>query len=416
MTTTSPNAQPLSHSRVLTPTLRSRARHARLGIGIGVVIAIVVLISTLVSGVAKTAGAELSPTNASPTGAKALAEVLRQQGVDVRTVGTLSAATRALAGQGVTLFLVDENGYLSAKQLSTLTARAAHTVILEPTTTQLDAVAPSIHVAARVGDRELRHSGCALPAARRAGTISGGGASYRTNDRTATRCFPTARNSYSVIDVTADGRTVTVVGSASAFSNEKIIDRGNAALALGLLGDHHRLVWYLPTIGDSALDTAPTIGQLTPPWVTPVLILLLITVLAAAFWRGRRLGPLIIENLPVIVRASETMEGRARLYQKSSARLRALDALRMGTVSRLATAGGLSRRATVDEVIAAVSALTGSDPGRIRSLLLDEKPATERDLVRLSDALLELERAAATSVRPLTRPAAHPPTSPHHGE
>ena len=67
------------------------------------------------------------------------------------------------------------------------------------------------------------------------------------------------------------------------------------------------------------------------------MILLLLVFLAAAFWRGRRLGPLVVENLPVVVRASETMEGRARLYQKSSARLHALDALRIGAIQRLAT-------------------------------------------------------------------------------
>ncbi len=41
--------------------------------------------------------------------------------------------------------------------------------------------------------------------------------------------------------------------------------------------------------------------------------------IAAAFWRGRRFGPLVVENLPVTVRASETMLGRARLYEKSRA-------------------------------------------------------------------------------------------------
>jgi hypothetical protein len=94
------------------------------------------------------------------------------------------------------------------------------------------------------------------------------------------------------------------------------------------------------------------------------------------------------------------MEGRARLYQKGAARLRALDALRIGAVSRLATQCGLPRLATVDDVIAAVAAVTARDPAGIRSLLLTAEPHTDRELVRLSDELLELERAVTRDIRP----------------
>ncbi len=115
-------------------------------------------------------------------------------------------------------------------------------------------------------------------------------------------------------------------------------------------------------------------------------------VIAAGIWRGRRFGPLVVENLPVTVRASETMEGRARLYQKSSARLRALDSLRIGTIARLARSCGLPRLATVEEVVAAVAPLTGRPVTEVRGLLIDRHPASDAELVVLSDELLELER------------------------
>jgi len=387
---------------------------------VGIVVALVVLIVTAVNGASRTAGAAFSATNASPTGSKALAEVLKQQGVDVRVAGTLAEAKKGLIGGGATLFLVDDNEYLAKRQLADLSAEAGRTVILAPTAMQLAALAPSIREGATVGDRSLSYSastGCGVPAAQRAGTVSGKGVSYRSSDPVSARCFPTGEGLYSVIALATGARTVTVIGATSAFDNEHVGDHGNAALALGLLGQNERLVWYLPTIGDTALDTAPTIGQLTPLWVSPVIILLLLTVVVAAVWRGRRMGPLVVENLPIVVRASETMEGRARLYQRSSARLRALDSLRMGAVARLATVAGLPRLASVDEVIAAVAASAGRDPGDTRSLLLDAQPATDRDLVRLSDALLELERAAAASVRPDPGAATRAPTlPPHKGE
>jgi len=230
--------------------------------------------------------------------------------------------------------------------------------------------------------------------------VSGAGSGFRVLDRAAdtTACFSSGKKTFSLVEIKKVGRRLTVVGTTDAFDNEHVSQRGNAALALTLLGDNSRLVWYLPTIDDSSIS-GPSIAQLTPAWVGSVFALLIVAAIVAAFWRGRRLGPLVVENLPVVVRASETMEGRARLYQKGAARLHALDALRIGAVSRLATLCGLSRLATVDDVIAAVATVTTRDPAGIRSLLLTAEPRTDRDLVRLSDELLELERHLARAIR-----------------
>ena len=100
--------------------------------------------------------------------------------------------------------------------------------------------------------------------------------------------------------------------------------------------------------------------SLTPPWVTPLILLVVLFGLAAAIWRGRRLGALVAERLPVVVRANETMEGRARLYERAGSREHALDSLRIGALARLAKLCGLPRRATLDDVIDAVAALTGA--------------------------------------------------------
>src|SRR5690606_14824008 len=171
-------------------------------------------------------------------------------------------------------------------------------------------------------------------------------------------------------------------------------ENGNAALVLGLLGEEPNLVWLLPSIAEA--DAGPGIAELTPEWIGPVMVLAILTAIAAGFWRGRRLGPLVVENLPVTVRASETMEGRARLYETSSARLRVLDALRIGTIDRLGLLCGLPRSASVDDVIRAVSAVTGHHDAEIAALLRDTEPRGDAELVRLSDDLLVLERQAAS--------------------
>jgi hypothetical protein len=72
---------------------------------------------------------------------------------------------------------------------------------------------------------------------------------------------------------------------------------------------------------------------------------LLVALGVLALWRGRRLGPVVEEPLPVVVRAAETVEGRSRLYRKAGARDVAAEALRRAAVRRLGTALGLPRRA-----------------------------------------------------------------------
>ena len=136
-----------------------------------------------------------------------------------------------------------------------------------------------------------------------------------------------------------------------------------------MLGERPRLVWYTPSPDDAATDAPPTLGELTPGWVTPAILLLGTAALAAAVWRGRRFGPLVVERLPVVVRADETAEGRARLYQRADARGHALDALRVGTVDRIASTLALGRLASVDDVVAASAATLREDPAAVRRLL-----------------------------------------------
>jgi hypothetical protein len=206
---------------------------------------------------------------------------------------------------------------------------------------------------------------------------------------------------YSMVQLRTTAGDLTVLGTTKALTNEYIADRGNAALAINLLGSTPHLVWYLPSIEDvGAGGQTVSITTAAPHWIVPFMVLLLLVVIAAGVWRGRRFGPVVVERLPVIVRASETMEGRARLYQVSSARLRALDALRIGTISRVAVLCGLPRRASLDEVIGAAAGATGRDSRTVRELLLDTTPRTDADLLRLSDDLLVLEREVAAATRP----------------
>lgn len=401
MTTTATPARSTPAQRVLTASTTTVLRRSVFW-AVAAVFALVVAVVGVGFAGSLAESDPLSATNPAPAGAKAVAEVLRQQGVTVTPTDTLDDTAAAITDAAdTTLFFYDPTGILDSDQLAEAFALAGHVVAVDPGFDQLAALNPDVAQAGTVSGEV--DAGCDLAAATKAGSITGDGSGYRYlgDDPAAATCFGSGDGVYSLVQVPTEAGIASIVGATDALSNEFVAGRGNAAFALNLLGSTDDLVWYTPGIGDLATDAPPTLGELSPDWVLPATALVVLTALAAAFWRGRRFGPLIVENLPVTVRANETMQGRARLYEKSSARLRALDSLRIGTVERLAALCGLSRQAGVDDVIASASAVAGLQPGEVRRLLLDAVPATDRELVELSDRLLTLERAVATSVTPL---------------
>ncbi|MET0955672.1 MAG: DUF4350 domain-containing protein [Cryobacterium sp.] len=393
---------PPSSTRSSTPTIRAALRRSAFWLVAGAGAIIVAIIAFVFAGAGGTAGPPLAADNPAPVGGMAVVEVLRQQGVTVVPVDTLQEAADATGNAGnATLFVTDASGYLSSEQLADLQGLARHTVLVDPNFTALQALAPGVGFGG-VSTADSLAADCPVDAAERAGTISPGGKTLGLpSDATGyTGCFPSGDAAYSVIErVTAD-RTLTMVADTAVFANETIASFGNAALALNLLGAEDTLVWYLPTLADVPVTGPPSLGALTPGWVTPVLLLLFVVTAAAMVWRGRRFGPLVAENLPVVVRASETMEGRARLYARGNARLRAIDALRMGAITRMAQAAGLPRTAPLDQVIRSVAALTGRSPDRVHAVLVGEVPASDAAMMTLSDAIDDLENATVLAARP----------------
>jgi hypothetical protein len=397
-----PVARPEENALSSTPTLRAAGRRSLFWVIAGAGALLVSIAAWLIAGAGGAAGPPLAADNAAQAGSRALVEVLRRQGVTVTVAGSLAQARAAANGAAdPTVFFFDADGFLTGDQLTAMAALAPRTVVAAPDFLALGTLAPGVGFGGVAGT-DPSPATCTVPAAVRAGelspgertlTIPPGGAGLRG-------CFPSGKNAFALVERVASGRTLTFVADGSVFGNDRITRNGNAALALNLLGAGDDLIWYLPTIADVAGTGTRSLGDLTPGWVTPTLVLLVLAALAAAVWRGRRFGPLVAENLPVTVRASETMEGRARLYARGNARLRALDALRVGAVQRLAARVGLSRLATLDDVTQAVASLTARAPGEVRAVLVDAVPATDSELVALSDRIQELERAAARATAP----------------
>ena len=349
---------------------------------------------------------DLSASNPAPSGAQAVARVLADHGVTVDETTTLAQTRAAATDPDTTVLVYDPSQLLDSEHLAQLGQVRGDVVLVQPDYLTLETLAPEVLPSGSV--QGTLAAQCDLPAAVDAGTITADGLGYRVPDESisgVSRCFGSGDGVYSVVVAPHDNRTITVLGSTDVLANSTITREGNAALALGLLGGHHRLVWYLPSV-DDLTPGAPELGALTPTWFVPLVVLGLLLVVLAGVWRGRRLGPLVVERLPVVVRSSETMEGRARLYAKNSSRVHALDALRVGELSRLASLCGLPRIATVDDVVAAVADVLGRDAAGIRSLLVGALPSSDAELVRMSDDLNRLEADVRAVLRPDTpRPA-----------
>lgn len=334
----------------------------------------------------------LDPESPAPDGTRALARVLAQQGITVTVARDRGAAERALSGGDATLVMRDAP-MLSDTTLSDLAGRARHVVLVEPRSRALDVLLDGSALGGFVDDRPA-DAGCDLPAPRAAGTTRTG--ELMTPGAGVIGCYPVDGEYGMLVAEGDDGRTVTALDGVATMTNATLPLDGNAALAIGTLARTGTVVWYVPSPADADAGTAvPTIGDLTPPWVTPGIVLLLLSALTAAIWRGRRFGPLVTERLPVMVRANETTEGRARLYAASGDAPHALGELRRAARDRLVRLLGLAAHTPPEQIADVIAERLGADRGAVRGILISDSPATDRDLVAASDRLRDLE----TSVR-----------------
>ncbi|WP_336698946.1 DUF4350 domain-containing protein [Curtobacterium sp. USHLN213] len=407
MTATATPSAPSGAASTSTSTSPRRAgRGLRVGFWVAIVLVGTVLaVLTAVVGRTGPGQAPLDPTSATASGAKALVRVLEQQGTDVRIV---DRADRI--GDG-TVFVDDEQGVLDRGVARRIARQADHVVLVSTTPATLEAFGLDVEPVTQVGgDDTVSTASCAIPAAAGAERVTLGGTGYAVPDggrapSGTDLCAPSGSGgdrAYGLVRTATPAGDVTLVGTTAAFRNDTITTAGNAALALGLLGDDATLTWYTPTPGTS--DAAPTLGSLAPPWVPSALVLLGLVAVAAAVWRGRRLGPLVVERMPVVVRAAETTEGRARLAARTGDRTHALDTLRIAALRRTARRLGLPRSAHVDEVVRAAARATGIPDRRVGAVLVGGPATDDRALTAGAAALDDLERAvlAATTGAQLT--------------
>lgn len=381
------------------------------------------LLIALLMGLAATrdrAPVATDPEGTDATGSRALARVLDAQGVRVTVARSVAQTGQTQVGSDTTVLLSrpDRLPRQDVARLAQVTRSAGRLVLIGPDTPTLEALGVPARLADRTPD-DLR-GGCPGPSSQppdvEAGwRVSGpaelyepvpapGGASDAAvgclaekaddlgpgdpTDETAP-AGPVTRFGYLRLPRTSALPQIVLLGTDTVLLNETATEADNAAVALRTLGRHPRLVWLLPDPRVTE-EGGPVIY---PGWLGPAVFALAGAVVGLCLWRGRRLGRLAVEPLPVVVPAGETVLARARLYQRSGEPDRALAILQNATAVRLAHLLRLPRAGPVEDVVIAAAARTGRPVEDVRTLLTPagDRRTGESDLVRAAQELRRLE-------------------------
>lgn len=338
-----------------------------------------------------TRAADLDPDNPGPDGAQAVARVLVDQGVDVGVVRSASALASTVLDPD-TLVVVTSSSDLGTSTTTALLDQVAGAraglVVVDPGTRLLDALG-----------------------------IDGDPSRVEVGDGVLGACDDTAYDDLVLVVDSADavplagcfanvlaaqggiGGDLTLLGAGELLSNDQVLRGDNAAIALRLLGGRERLVWYVASPDDLVADDGVSITSLLPDWIFPGLAIVLLSTVLLVLWRGRRLGPLASEPLPVVVKAIETTRSRGRLYRRSGDLAHAAEALRTATRSRAGARLRLGAHAADAVVVGAVARHLGRPEPEIAALIGAEAhaPGSDRDLIVLANDLAALEEEVRRS-------------------
>jgi hypothetical protein len=379
------STSPTSAEVAAAPLARATWRRARLWLVLGL---LVVVAAIAVAALDSSPGAPLDPTSADHNGSRALAVLLGQRETAVSRV---TSPADAISAPVTTTIVITSPDDLSAAQLDQLADSGHRLVALDPDPVSLTALASGYQLTGSdaAGSAEPN---CSWPGATAAGTVS-------FPDPTDAFTGPSASTSCYGGAVSISDQLV-LLGSAALLRNDHLTGIGVAALDINAIsadGSVTRVDWLLPGIEDAG-SGSPTIWDLFPPYVHRAFEWLLIVGVLLVLWRGRRLGPVITEPLPVVVRSAEVVEGHGRLYRRAAARERAAAILRAAAVARLAARFGLARGAPAAQVV--IAATPGYGSGAVDAVLTGAAPGDDDDLVQLAGELarLEAQLGAASSV------------------
>ncbi|MCE1180435.1 MAG: DUF4350 domain-containing protein [Micrococcales bacterium] len=345
----------------------------------------------------------LDPDNPGRAGTKAAVEVLRAKGVRVDVARSDEELRDLDEADGQTVVVVTDTHNLGESTLAGLerfSREARRVVLLEPSYSALELWGLGVQQEdpPETGLPEATDrvsAGCVSEGLSRDDAVSTGSTGYsRMSDTPGTDCFTVKDSSALVILPAAPEVPETwVFGPAEALTNRHITRFDNAGVTLRMLGAGDRVVWYMPTFLDlvEGEETASD-GPEIPAAVGPLTLLALLALVTTMLWRGRRLGRLVPEPLPAVVKAIETTQSRGRMYHRAGDPARSAAILRVATRGRLSTYLGVPADAGDEALVDAVARACARPHADVRGLLVGTESTDERHLIQLAQNLSALEK------------------------
>ena len=330
----------------------------------------------------------LDPDSTAPGGTRALAQVLRSEGVRVQVVRT-PAEFVAADTDGATVVLTRPE--LLARSTLELTMRhaaeARRMAVITPDNEVLTGLGLPVHATDDPGST----SECAVGWLRGL-RLSRADLAYRvTSGRAQTCAGNSTQGAVLVLPAVAGARPQTVLlGSTAAVTNNAVTDADNAAIAMRTLGTSPKLIWFAPNLATGDSDSAA--GPAWPAWLGPGTWLAAAVAVLAIVWRGRRFGRLAREPLPVVVPADETTRSRASLYRRAGDTARSSRVLRTAARGRLTRYLGLPASVAPATLVDEVARAGDTDPAAVQQLLFGQDDTNEEAMTDTARALQTLER------------------------
>lgn len=374
-------------------------RRNRVALLLGLGVLLVLLLVTWINRDQGGLGGSLDPQNPGPGGARAVAQVLVDEGVPVEIVRGRAELDTARLDASTTVVTANPEA-LGASTWDDLDQRVRDAGAVLVVVGLNPIVADGLGLGEEdlsLGPEESPIKASCDPAVDLMAGLSLT-SEWQTTAVKGDGCFGTTSGRYLLVDRQQHRWVLT---NPKPVSNEEI-DRGdNAAIALRLFGQGARVVWYVAQVEDTAVSDGVGLSRLLPDWLVPALWLLGIATLALLLVSGRRLGPLVVEPVPVTIKALESTTALGRLYEQARDRPHAADLLVTGTARRLGPLLGLAENTPRTELVRATAERTAWSVAEVAALLPDRDAIkasvrSDTDLVALAQNLHRLEEEVRT--------------------
>lgn len=365
-------------------TWRSLWQRVRPAWPVVALVAAVVVVAVLITPEPGT-GLPLDPASTGPDGTKALVDVLDEVG---RAVDVIDPEQVGDTDADVVLVLRDTLTTRLRRSLRQQATQGARVVVADPGSGS--ELAPEVVSGVGLLPTALDR-GCDLVALRDVDDVRPiGGALYDVPDG-AVGCFSTADGAWLVVERLGSGHLVSL-GGGGVLANSELGRADHAVLAVQLLTpDESSTVTVVRPVIRVAGDVS--LFDLVPDRVRAALLQLLVGFGVFAVWRARRLGPPLVERLPVKLASSELTSAVGALLARHGARRATAGRIADDTRRRLARRVDLPSGAPLDDVALRVAQRTGWAVGAVRDRLEPREPESDAELLRVASDLSDLDHA-----------------------